>query len=177
MNVDPTAYDLGGDPDITDPRIRRLDGFANFGGRYRLRMPFMTQVTDNLWQGGVEPGLILPDNIDYVLSLYPWADYGFEHMLQERLTVRMHDSVDQGFDQVAELAEWVNVRREQGTVMVHCQAGLNRSSLIIGAALLLAGDVRTGQEAVDLIRARRDRACLINPAFEEYILAGGPLAI
>lgn len=177
MTHDPTAYDLGGDKTISDPRIRRLDAYANFGGRHRLTMPFMTQVTDNLWHGGVEPGLILPDNIDYSLSLYPWTEYGFEHMLQERLTVRMYDSLDQSLDQVAELAEWVNRRRAQGTVAVNCQAGLNRSSLIIGAALLLAGDVRTGQEAVDLIRARRDRACLINPAFEDYILSGGPLAV
>lgn len=177
MNVDPTAYDLGGDKAITDPRIRRADGYANFGVRRRITMPFMTQVTDNLWHGGVERGLILPDNIDYVLSLYPWEEYIFAHPLRERLTVEMYDSESQAFDQVAELAEWVNRRREEGTVLVHCQAGLNRSSLIVGAALLLAGNVRTGREAVDLIRARRDPACLINPAFEEYILAGGPLAV
>lgn len=139
-------------------------------------MPFMTQVTDNLWHGGVEPGLVLPENIDFVLSLFPWTEYEFDHPLKERVTVQMYDSVDQGLNQVAELAEWANRRRAEGNVFVHCQAGLNRSSLIIGAALLLAGDARTGQEAVDLIRARRDPACLINPAFESYILAGGPLA-
>lgn len=177
LSYDPTAYDLGGDKTITDPRIRRADGYANFGVRRRITMPFMTQVTDNLWHGGVEPGLVLPDHIDFVLSLYPWSEYEFHHPLQERLTVTMYDSESQGFDQVAELAEWVNRRRKKGTVFVHCQAGLNRSSLIVGSALLLAGDVRTGREAVDLIRARRDPACLINPAFEDYILAGGPLAV
>lgn len=176
MSQDPTAYDLGGDKSITDPRIRRVSGYANFGRRRRITMPFMTQVTDNLWHGGVEAGLILPNNIDYVLSLYQWQEYEFEHDLKERLTVEMYDSEGQGFDQVAELAEWVNRRRQEGTVLVHCQAGLNRSSVIVASALLLAGDVRTGREAVDLLRARRDPACLINPAFEDYILAGGPLA-
>lgn len=31
MSHDPTAYDLGGDKSITDPRIRRVSGYANFG--------------------------------------------------------------------------------------------------------------------------------------------------
>lgn len=175
MIPDPTAYALGGDPAVTDPRVRRLDAYANFGGRHRLTMPFMTQVTDNLWHGGVEPGLVLPEFVDFVLSLYPWTEYEFAHPLQERLTVKMFDSERQSFDQVGMLTEWVNRRRTEGTVLVHCQAGINRSSLIIGAALLAAGDVSTGQDAIDLIRARRDRACLVNPAFERYIREGAQL--
>jgi protein-tyrosine phosphatase len=55
---------------------------------------------------------------------------------------------------------------QEGTVFVHCQAGLNRSSLVIAASLLGSGEVATGQEAIDVIRARRDPACLCNPAFE-----------
>ena len=168
-DFDPTAYALGGDPTLTDPRARRLNAFANFGRRYRLRMPFMTQVTDNLWQGGVEPGLILPDFVDFTLSLFPWTEYEFEHELKERVTVEMYDSEEQTFDQVAELADWVNRRRQEGTVLVNCQAGLNRSSLVIATALIASGEVRTGQEAIDLIRARRDPACLCNPAFEAHI--------
>ena len=177
LSHDPTAYDLGGDKTISDPRIRRTDGWVNFGRERHITIPFMTQVTDNLWHGGAAPGLILPDFVDYQLSLYMWQEYEFHHPLKERLTVEMYDSVEQGFDQVAELAEWVNRRRQDGTVFVNCQAGLNRSSLVIASALLLNGDVATGQEAIDLLRARRSPACLINPAFEDYILAGGPLAI
>ena len=169
LDMDPTAYDLGGNPDETDPRIRRLDAYANFGGRRRLRMPFMTQVTDNLWHGGVEPGLILPEFVDYKLSLFRWRDYDIRHQLRESVTVEMYDSTDQDFSQIAELADWVNDRRQRGTVFVHCQAGLNRSSLVIAQALVAAGDVRDGAEAIALIRERRDAACLCNPAFEEYV--------
>lgn len=166
--LDPTAYDLGGDVDLTDPRVRRLDAWSNHGGM-RLRMPFMTEVAENLWHGGVEHGLILPDFVAYKLSLYQWEDYSIGHDLKESKTVEMYDSTDQGFEQVLELAEWVNERRLLGPVFVHCQAGLNRSSLVVAAALVGLGDVADGSEAIDLIRAKRDPACLCNPAFERWV--------
>jgi protein-tyrosine phosphatase len=168
--VDPTAYNLGGDRSISDPRIRRLRAFSNFG-MMPLRMPFMTEVTPNLWHGGVEPGLILPDFISYKLSLFPALDYELLPTVNELRYVRMHDSLDQDLDQITELAEWVNERRLLGTVFVHCQAGLNRSSLVVAKALILAGDAATGREAIDLIRAKRDEACLCNPLFEDWVLS------
>lgn len=169
-DVDPTAYSLGGNLSESDPRIRRLDAWANHGPTpLRLRMPYMTEIAENLWQGGVGRWLILPDFIDYHLSLYRWQDYDVRHELKESRTVEMYDSLDQGFDQIAELAGWVNERRELGPVFINCQAGLNRSSLVVAAALLAAGDVATGQEAIDLIRVRRDPAALCNPSFERWV--------
>jgi len=165
---DPTAYPLGGDLAITDPRIRRLDGFANHGNG-RIEMPFMTQVADNLWHGGAETGLVLPEFIEYKLSLYKWEEYTINHELKDSLTVTMYDSTDQAFDQIPALAEWVNERRALGPVFVHCQAGLNRSSLVVAAALVAAGDVANGDEAIELIRAKRDLSCLCNPAFEAWV--------
>lgn len=167
-DVDPTAYELGGDLAQSDPRIRRLDAWSNHGF-LRLKMPYMTEVAENLWHGGVETGLILPDFIDYKLSLYRWEDYTINHQIKESRTVEMFDSLDQGFEQIHDLAEWVNERRLLGPVMVHCQAGLNRSSLVVAMALIGLGDVSTGQEAIDLIRERRDPACLCNPAFETWV--------
>ncbi|SDH40996.1 dual specificity protein phosphatase [Microbacterium sp. 77mftsu3.1] len=173
MTYDPTAYALGGDPTITDPRERRLNAWANFGGRYRLTMPFMTEVVPGLWHGGVETGLILPEFIQYKLSLYPWEDYEIHHELAGRLDAPMFDDPDQSLDLVEDLATWVNDARAMGPTLVHCQAGVNRSSLIIAAALLQAGDVTTGQKAIDLIRGRRDPACLRNPAFEAWVRERG----
>jgi len=165
--IDPTAYELGGDVDLSDPRIRRLDGWSNHG-MMRLQMPFMTEVAENLWHGGVERGMVLPEFVQFKLSLYPWEDYEIQHDVESR-KVEMYDSLDQGFDRVIELAEWVNERRLIGPVFVHCQAGLNRSSLVVAMALLGLGDVDTGQEAIDLIRKKRDRACLCNPSFEAWV--------
>jgi len=173
--IDPTAYELGGNLDLSDPRVRRLDAWANHGNM-RLRMPFMTQVAENLWHGGVERGMVLPDFVQFKLSLYPWEDYAIRHNVETR-TVEMYDSLDQGFEQIAELAEWVNARRLIGPVFVHCQAGLNRSSLVVAAALVGLGDVETGQEAIDLIRRKRDAACLCNPAFERWVQTALPTEV
>ena len=109
-DIDPTAYDLGGGPDLTDPRPCRLNTWANFG-RHHLQMPFMTQVAENLWQGGVERGLILPDFVDYKLSYYRWEDYYIRHTLKESVTGEMRDSHDQSFEQITDLTAWVNRRR------------------------------------------------------------------
>jgi protein-tyrosine phosphatase len=166
--TDPTAYPPGGDRHLTDPRERRMNALTAHG-RFLVRAPFMTQVAENLWHGGVETGLVLPDFVDYKLSLYRWEDYGGTDTLKESRTVTMYDSTEQGFDQIEELAAWVNERRLDGPVFVHCQAGLNRSSLVVAAALLTNGEVTTGQEAIDLIREKRDPACLCNPAFEAWV--------
>lgn len=165
---DPTAYDVGGDLDLTDPRVRRLNGWSNHGNR-RIEMPFMTQVAENLWHGGVATGLVLPDFVEYKLSLYQWEDYEIRHELKDSLTVEMYDSTSQGFDLIHDLAEWVNQRRADGPVFVHCQAGLNRSSLVVAMALIQSGEVETGAEAIELIREKRDVSCLCNPAFEAWV--------
>ena len=165
---DPTAFELGGNLEQSDPRRRRLNAWSAHGN-HRLRMPFMTEVAENLWHGGVEYGLTLPDFIQYKLSLYQWEDYRIDHDLRESRTVEMYDSVNQGLEQIPELGEWVNQRRLIGPVFVHCQAGINRSSLVVAAALIGLGDVATGDEAIKLIRQQRDRACLANPAFERWV--------
>jgi protein-tyrosine phosphatase len=166
---DPTAYNLGGDPAHSDPRERRLNAWTNHGGGHRLAMPFMTQVADNLWHGGVERGLVLPSFVQYKLSLYRREDYVITHEVRESRTVEMYDHVEQGFDQIPELARWVNERRGLGPVFVHCQAGVNRSSLVVAAALIASGEATTGQQAIEFIRRKRDPACLCNPAFEAWV--------
>lgn len=165
---DPTKIDIEGFGS-KDPRLRRMTGWTAHGG-YRIDVPFMTEVAPNLWHGGVETGLVLPDFIKHKLSLYQWEDYEItENQLLSSRTVEMYDSESQAMDQVEELAEWVNEARKTGPVLVHCQAGLNRSSLIVAKALLLSGEVENGQEAIDLIRHKRTGVCLCNPAFEKWV--------
>jgi protein-tyrosine phosphatase len=52
-------------------------------------------------------------------------------------------------------------------VLVHCQAGLNRSGVVVARALMADG--MSAVEAVSLIRERRSPACLCNPAFERWL--------
>jgi protein-tyrosine phosphatase len=79
----------------------------------------------------------------------------------------MYDSLDQATGQIDRWARWVNARRRTGPVLVHCQAGLNRSSLVVGRALMLDG--MSAPEAIWHVRKMRSPACLCNQTFEDYL--------
>lgn len=169
---DPTRIDLETDDEEVnwaDPLVRRMRGHAIHGNTF-FDVPFISQIEENLWQGGCETGLNLPEFIENVVSLYPWERYTLRRdgIIPSYLTVVMYDSTSQGYGQVIEIARWLNAARAQGPTLVHCQAGLNRSSLVAATALVLEG--RTGREAVDLIRAQRSPACLCNHAFEDWVV-------
>jgi len=159
---DPTAFEID-----FDPLVQRMSGVA-IHGNVPFDVPFISELDDNLWQGGCEYGLILPTHIQHLLSLYPWEKYTIEHEMLSEKYVEMYDSESQAFDQVIELAREVNENRKTGPVLVHCQAGLNRSSLVAATALVLDGV--PARDAVAQIRDRRSPACLCNPSFENWLL-------
>lgn len=149
-----------------NPQIKRMVGQTYHGG-IKFDVPFITQVAENLWQGGCTNGLILPTHINYVMSLYPWERYTINHKVRGELYIRMYDDPNQALDQVEQMAHQVNAWRKRGQVLVHCQAGLNRSSLVVARALMLDG--LTADEAITLLRENRSPACLCNRAFEAYL--------
>lgn len=161
MNEDPTAIDID-----FDPQQQRMSGVA-FHGNTPFDVPFISEIAPNLWQGGCRRGLVLPEFITHLVSLYPWEAYTYEHDIDSAINVRMYDSHEQGIEQVDSLAAWVNTCRKSGAVLVHCQAGLNRSSLVVARALMLEG--ATAADAIATIREKRSPACLCNEAFERYL--------
>ena len=163
MSEDPTKIDIR-----FDPLTQRMTG-VTAQGYHPFDVPYMTEIQNNLWTGGCETGLILPVNIKHVVSVYKWEEYNVFHDLDSFTQVTMYDSTDQGGESVVALAEWVNHCRSLGPTLVHCQAGLNRSSLVAATALIL-GDGLTPQEAIDLLREKRSPAVLCNPAFEQWLL-------
>lgn len=161
-DFDPTAFHID-----TDPRTMRMSGRAIHGDTL-FDVPFITRVDNNLWQGGCEDGLILPDHIDHVLSLYKWEKYTVLHRLQSSKTVTMYDEARKpNLNEVVELARYVNECRQTGTVLVHCQAGLNRSGLITVLALMLDG--MDADTAIKWLREQRSPAVLCNPVFEQFL--------
>ena len=149
-----------------DPREQRMDGVAVHGNT-PFNVPFVSQITDDLWTGGCTDGLVLPSEIAHVISLYPWEAYTIQHEVRSVLSVRMYDSADQGFAQVDAIAAWVNICRKDGPTLVHCQAGLNRSGLVAARALTLDGWDATA--AIALLRAKRSPAVLCNRTFESWL--------
>ncbi|WP_301119855.1 protein-tyrosine phosphatase family protein [Mycolicibacterium fortuitum] len=154
---DPTAINMS-----TDPTKRRFVG-VTFHGNHTFDVPYMTKVADNLWQGGCTAGLRLPRDIHHLVSLYLRERYETNNTRTE-LYVTMYDSEDQRLDQVDRIAQWVNDCRDDGPVLVHCQAGLNRSSLIVARALHIR-EGWPGERIIAHLRAKRSPAVLCNPAF------------
>lgn len=161
MSTDPTRI-----PIEFDPIQQRMRGTTRIGHR-QFDVPFISKITANLWQGGCENGLILPTNINYLVSLYPWERYTVRHRVRGELYFRMHDDPDESMEQVDWLAHVVNHWRSKGTVLVHCQAGLNRSSLVAARALMLDG--LSAEDAIALIRTSRSPVCLVNAGFETWL--------
>ena len=155
-----------------DPTLVRMAGTA-YHGNTPFDVPFISQIEGNLWQGGCQNGLHLPLFFKHLISLYPWEAYRVTHNLSSSMSVMMYDSTEQGTEQVDAIANWINVCVKDGPTLVHCQAGLNRSSLVAARSLMLRGDdwprMYTAEEAIKLLREQRSPACLCNPAFEEHL--------
>ena len=165
---DPTALRISRFPE-------RMTGTTVHGGM-TFDMPWRSEIVPGLWQGGVADGMILPARFAHVVSLYRWESYREHERLRSRLTLTMLDSSSlSDFDgpAVYRAAEWVNECRRDlrasEAVLVHCQAGLNRSGVVTALALMLNGDVETADEAIALVRERRGDAVLCNPLFAEWL--------
>lgn len=153
---------------VTDLNSYPITGFDPKAGRY-INIPLISQITDSLFVGGCEPYLNLPDFIDHVVSMYKWGEYRLNEE-QTRDTFTMYDSegpVD--IDTVnAAVASALEALNEGKTVLIHCQAGINRSNLVASIVLMKHLDI-TAVEAVSLLREKRDPYILSNTDFEQYV--------
>lgn len=130
------------------------------------------EIAARLWMSGT-PDEWLPDTsrFDLVVTCYrgapPAAETGelrchFKDvpLIPPRTKALIRHAVD------TTLQEWA----AGSNVLVRCRGGMNRSGLITGLVLVRAG--WSGDEAVDLIRARRWHHCLRNPVFRHYVRKG-----
>lgn len=68
-------------------------------------------------------------------------------------------------DAVKMVISWLEDGRR---VLVHCQAGLNRSSLVVARVLMDKYGMEP-DEAIDHIRSNRSPLCLCNDTFRQYL--------
>lgn len=158
-----------------DLQSHHIEGFAREGGTEHFSIPLINQVQGNLWQGGCVDGVNLQGAFKHIISLYPWERYNPGKDLDSFTEVRLYDSAQHPMDvdQLYKLADWVNVCRRKGRTLVHCQAGLNRSGLLTGLALVRSG--MDPQEAIDLLRKTRGTSqVLCNHKFRSFLLAQTP---
>lgn len=164
---------------LHDPTVQR-QVFEMRHGSHQVNVPYISEIAPNLWQGGcpsprdtgngTTPRIYLPRNCVHMVSLYlgPGFYKGWEQ-LASLLRIVAVDDESQNMSFVEGAAHWVAACRQTGPVLVHCQAGLNRSSLVTARALMLDG--MTAEAAIGLIREKRSPAALCNTAFEAHLLS------
>lgn len=121
--------------------------------------------------GGWTVPVVVADEFDVVVSLYAEPGHGPGEGVEHHYH-RMADADLLGRDatEVARLAELTADRVAAGRrVLVRCQAGLNRSSLVAALAMVRLGV--EPQDAIDRIRADRHVNCLFNRSFVEHVRA------
>lgn len=138
------------------------------------------EIIPRLWMGGhdytVAGDALLPvvvaDQFDLVISLFQRPGHGpfpgVEHLALDIPDGRLDDEQLDAVIRLADRAAKATCFGQQ--VLVRCQAGYNRSGLVVAYALVALGYAPT--QAIDLIRRRRSSWALHNEAFVGYLLKG-----
>lgn len=148
-----------------------IEGWLHTGER--LSVPLISHIVDNLYVGGCVNGVDLDDYFTRIVSLYKWERYSYNTAKTELYEFTMYDS--DGVDvETVELAvdAAVVALNEGGNVLIHCQAGINRSNLVAARALMKVKGI-TADAAIALLRAGRSQLVLANRTFENYLRSLG----
>jgi protein-tyrosine phosphatase len=148
--------------------------------------PMWSEVLPGLWQGGTDDWdvmgtRLLPQydkvpritkkDFDTVVTLYAAAKPVDWHVRELRFGMWDSNLADVDFEDLFDLvdmaySDWIRGKR----VLIRCQAGWNRSGLIM--ALVLIRDGYEPAEAISLIRRERSPYALCNPDFVSYLMDG-----
>jgi protein-tyrosine phosphatase len=140
-------------------------------------------ILPNLFQGGTDdldvihlaqvinhPRKDLP--FDAIVTMYAWARPADWNVQEFRYGVPDASISDIDLNRLRQAVEFGYDRWKAGDrVLVRCQAGLNRSGLVL--ALILIKDGLTPQEAINRIRENRGSDALFNADFHDWLLQEG----
>jgi protein-tyrosine phosphatase len=137
------------------------------------------EILPNLYMGGTDdndivrfgkklPQLHEREEFDAVVTCYSYAQPMSWYVHENRYGFADGPMDANTFTKVQEIAEWLHAQWKSGKKSLsRCQAGLNRSGLVI--ALVLIKEGYSADEAITLIREKRDPNALCNPDFVRTI--------
>ena len=142
-----------------------------------------SMIAPNLFQGGTDdldvihlaqtnnrPRTDLP--FDAIVTMYAWARPADWKVQEFRYGVPDASIKDIDLDRLRQAVDFGYDRWKQGDrVLVRCQAGLNRSGLVL--ALILIKDGLKPAEAIARIRDNRGEDALFNRDFHNWLLTEG----
>ena len=144
-------------------------------------LSLVSEILPNLYMGGtddydiVQFGKILPelherDEFDAVVTCYSYAQPMSWYVHENRYGFADGPLSPETFAKAQELASWLHSEWKAGRkCLSRCQAGLNRSGLIIALVLMIDG--YSANEAIALIREKRDPSALFNLDFVRKLQA------
>ena len=159
---------------------------AGAAPRYNVIYPENTwdEIAAGLWLGGTDEThdmnllghkplakgtVITKAEFDTVVTMYAWASPVDWHVKEIRFGVMDGDLSDIDTKLLHEIVVAAHTDWKAGKrVLVRCQAGINRSSLV--AALVLIREGYSARKAIDLLRERRGQAVLSNRNFQQWLL-------
>ena len=112
--------------------------------------------------------LAQPSPFDSVVCMYGHANPIGYYVREQRFGIADSELDEDSKPEIRQLADWLYSEWKSGKrVAGKCQAGWNRSSLIV--ALVLLRDGYSAEEAISLIREKRSPNALCNRYFVDYI--------
>lgn len=139
-------------------------------GSFVTEIPRISHIAGNIYQGGVLFGSpTLPARFSHVVNLFGVGWFREARVPTTSMVVDMADSDEQDMGGIDMLARWVVYAAQDAPVLVHCQAGLNRSGAVVARALMMAYGLEA-QQAIDTVRQRRSPAALCNEMFVRWLL-------
>lgn len=149
-----------------DLTTHHIEGIARMGNK-PFKVELFSQIDGNLWTGGC-PRDKVPEHFKFIVCLYPWEPYEVhKHQCVTQAMLFDHGEIPE-IELMEILAGHINACRAWAPTLVHCQAGLNRSALVAGLALVRGG--MKPQDAIALLREKRCDAVLCNEHFENWLL-------
>ena len=114
------------------------------------------------------PQLHEREEFDAVVTCYSYAQPMSWYVHENRYGFADGPMDAKTFVKVQEIAGWLHAQWKSGAKSLsRCQAGLNRSGLVI--ALVLIKEGYSADEAITLVREKRDHNALSNPDFVRTI--------
>jgi protein-tyrosine phosphatase len=147
---------------------------------YQYGQKLWSEILPGLWQGGTHDSDTIyttnssiykpsKEDFDTVVTLYESANPVRGGVKEIRFGFYDGDMSDFDVTELRELVDAAHRDWKAGKrVLIRCQAGWNRSGLVM--ALTLIKDGLEPQEAIDLIRDRRVPEALSNRIFEHWLL-------
>jgi len=119
---------------------------------FRRHVPFASEIRPGLWIGGLYSNF-RDEKWQGVVDLT--TEFSERSKSKEYLCIPIWDGTPPTLEQISQGATFVARNWKQGPTIVHCAAGIGRSTTLLCAALICSNEAKTVDEAFMMIKEKR----------------------